>query len=152
MSQSALSDVTVLDLSDNIAGAYCGRLLAGFGADVIKVEPPRLGDPARAIGPFPKDVPHLEKSGLFLHLNAGKRSLELDLGKQEEGREVLKRLASKAHVLIETFQPGFMASLGLGFDALKEVNPALVMTSITPFGLTGPYRNHKATDFGVCLP
>ena len=148
MSQSALSDVTVLDLSDNIAGAYCGRLLAGFGADVIKVEPPRLGDFARSVGPFPGDVAHPEKSGLFLHLNAGKRSLELDL-ESEHGREDLKRLASKAHVLIETHPPGFMASLGLGFDALEEVNPALVVASITPFGQTGPYRNYKATDFGV---
>ena len=148
MSQSALSDVTVLDLSDNIAGAYCGRLLAGFGADVIKVEPPRLGDPARNVGPFPGDVTHPEKSGLFLHLNAGKRSVSLDWETQE-GCETLKRLATKAHVLIETHPPGFMASLGLGFDALEEVNPTLVMTSITPFGQTGPYRNHKATDFGV---
>ena len=148
MSQSALSEVTVLDLSDNVAGAYCGRLLAGFGADVIKVEPPRLGDSARTVGPFPKDVPHPEKSGLFLHLNAGKRSLALDWETQE-GRETLKRLASKANVLIETRPPGFMASLGLGFDALEEVNPALVVASITPFGQTGPYRNHKATDFGV---
>ena len=148
MPDSALSDVTVLDLSDNIAGAYCGRLLAGFGADVIKVEPPGLGDPARSVGPFPGDISYPEKSGLFLHLNAGKRSLALDL-EREEGRETLKRLASKAHVLIETHPPGFMASMGLGFNALEEVNPALVMTSITPFGQTGPYRNHKATDFGV---
>ena len=91
---------------------------------------------------------HPEKSGLFLHLNAGKRSLTLDWETQE-GCETLKRLATKAHVLIETHPPGFMASLGLGFDALEEVNPTLVMTSITPFGQTGPYRNHKATDFGV---
>ena len=148
MPNSALSDVIVLDLSDNVAGAYCGRLLAGFGADVIKVEPPGIGDWARGVGPFPQDTPHLEKSGLFLHLNAGKRSLSLDF-ENGEGREVLKRLASKVHVIIETSPPGMMTSMGLGFDVLKEVNPSLVMASITPFGQTGPYRNYGATDFGV---
>ena len=148
MPNSALSDVIVLDLSDNLAGAYCGRLLAGFGADVIKVEPPGIGDWARGVGPFPQDIPHPEKSGLFLHLNAGKRSLSLDF-ENGEGREVLKRLASKAHVIIETSPPGMMTSMGLGFEVLKEVNPSLVMTSITPFGQTGPYRNYRATDFGV---
>ncbi len=148
MPDSALSDVTVLDLSDNVAGAYCGRLLAGFGADVIKVESPDVGDWARGVGPFPDDVPHREKSGPFLHLNAGKRSLTLDVV-EEEGREVLKRLAAKAHIIIETSPPGMMASMGLGFDSLMGVNPSLVMTSITPFGQTGPYRNFRATDFGV---
>ena len=148
MPDSALSDVTVLDLSDNIAGAYCGRLLAGFGADVIKVEPPGVGDWARGVGPFPEDLSHGEKSGLFLHLNTGKRSVALDLEREDEG-EVLKRLAAKAHVIIETGTPGAMASMGLGFDSLKGVNPALVMTSITPFGQTGPHRNFRATDFGV---
>ena len=148
MPDSALPDVIVLDLSDNVAGAYCGRLLAGFGADVIKVEPPGFGDWARGVGPFPDDVPHGEKSGLFLHLNSGKRSQTLDLEKAE-GREVLKRLAAKAHVVIETSPPGIMASMGLGFDSLRGVNPSLVMTSITPFGQTGPYRNFRATDFGV---
>ena len=148
MPDSALSDVIVLDLSDNVAGAYCGRLLAGFGADVIKVEPPGFGDWVRGVGPFPRDIPHPEKSGLFLHLNAGKRSVVLDLGR-EDGRDALKRLASKAHVIIETSPPGMMASMKLGFDVLKESNPSLVMTSITPFGQTGPYRNYRATDFGV---
>ncbi len=148
MPDSALSDVTVLDLSDNVAGAYCGRLLAGFGADVIKVEPPGVGDWARRVGPFPQDIAHLEKSGLFLHLNAGKRSLTLDIERKER-RSILRRLAANADVIIETYSPGFMASIGLGFDALSVPNPALVMTSITPFGQTGPYRNYKATDFGV---
>ena len=148
MSDSALSDVTVLDLSDNIAGAYCGRLVAGFGADVIKVEPSGIGDWARSVGPFPEDIPNPEKSGLFLHLNAGKRSIELDL-EHEDGREALRRLAARADVIIETFPPGFMASMGLGLDVLKGANPSLVMTSITPFGQTGPYRDFRATDFGV---
>jgi len=148
MPDSALTDVIVLDLSDNVAGAYCGRLLAGLGADVIKVEPAGLGDWARGVGPFPDDVPHPEKSGLFLHLNAGKRSVALDM-ENGEGREVLKRLASKANVIVETSPPGMMTSMGLGFDVLKEVNPSLVMTSITPFGQTGPYSGYRATDFGV---
>ena len=92
MPDSALSDVTVLDLSDNVAGAYCGRLLAGFGADVIKVEPPGVGDWARRVGPFPQDIAHPEKSGLFLHLNAGKRSLTLDIERKER-RSILRQLA-----------------------------------------------------------
>ena len=120
MPDSSLSDVTVLDLSDNVAGAYCGRLLAGFGADVVKVEAPGVGDWARGVGPFPDDLAHPEKSGLFLHLNAGKRSVVLDLEKAK-GREVLKRLAPRAHVIIETSPPGMMASMGLGFDVLKEI-------------------------------
>ena len=136
MPNTALSDVTVLDLSDNVAGAYCGRLLAGFGADVIKVEPPDVGDWARRVGPFPQDIAHPEKSGLFLHLNAGKRSLTFDIERQER-RPILRQLASNADVIIETYSPGFMASIGLGFDALSVPNPALVMTSITPFGRRG---------------
>lgn len=148
MGDSALSDVTVLDLSDNVAGAYCGRLLAGFGADVIKVEPPGVGDWTRNAGPFPDDIPHPEKSGLFLHLNAGKRSLTLDIA-SVEGRSILRQLAANSDVIIETYQPGHVASMGLGFDALSSANPSLVMTSITPFGQTGPYRNFSATDFGV---
>ncbi len=138
----------VLDLSDNIAGAYCGRLLAGFGADVMKVEPSGVGDWARGIGPFPGDVSHPEKSGLFLHLNAGKRSVLLNW-ESGEGRETLRRLAAKADIVIETCPPGYMDSVGSGFDRLKVVNPSLVMTSITPFGQTGPYRGFRATDFGV---
>ena len=148
MPDTALSDVRVLDLSDNIAGAYCAQLLASCGADVIKIEPPLHGDPARASGPFPGDLPDQEKSGLFMHLNGNKKGITLDIA-TESGQAVLKKLVAKADVLIETFAPTYLPSLGLGFQDLEHVNPALVMTSITPFGQTGPYKDFKATDIGV---
>ena len=148
MPDTALSDVRVLDLSDNIAGAYCAQLLASCGADVIKIEPPLHGDPARASGPFPGDLPDQEKSGLFMHLNGNKKGITLDIT-SDSGQAVLKKLVTKADVLIETFAPTYLPSLGLGFQDLEHVNPALVMTSITPFGQTGPYKDFKATDIGV---
>ena len=148
MPDIALSDVRVLDLSDNIAGAYCAQSLARCGADVIKIEPPLLGDPTRRAGPFPGDLPHQEKSGLFMHLNGNKKGITLDIS-TEAGQGILKKLVAKADVLIETFAPTYLPSLGLSFQDLEHVNPALVMTSITPFGRTGPYKSFKATDIGV---
>ena len=148
MPDIALSDVRVLDLSDNIAGAYCAQLLASCGAEVIKIEPPLLGDLTRASGPFPGDLPDQEKSGLFMHLNGNKKGITLNIA-TESGQAVLKKLVAKTDVLIETFAPAYLPSLGLDFQDLEHVNPALVMTSITSFGQTGPYKDFKATDIGV---
>ena len=145
MEDSALADVKVVDLTRYITGPYCTKLLADYGADVVKIEQPGSGDPSRLMGPFPGDDPNPEKSGLFLHLNTNKRGITLNL-KSAKGREILKELAREADILVENFRPGVMARLGLDYNTLAAVNPRLVMTSISNFGQTGPYRNFKATD------
>ena len=145
MPNTALDGIKVLDLTHHIAGPYCTKLLADFGAEVIKVERPGSGDPSRRIGPFVQDEPHLEKSLLFLYLNTNKRSVSLNL-KSTTGRHILKRLVQEADVVVENFSPRVLPSLGLGFDDLKMVNPRIVLVSISNFGQTGPYRDYQATD------
>lgn len=141
----ALSNIKVLDFTQTIAGPYCTKLLADYGADVIKVERPGTGDSARRMGPFPKDEPHPEKSGTFLHLNTNKRSVTLDL-KTHRGREIARELASQVDVVVESFRPGTMDEFGLGYDALSELNPALTYTSISNFGQSGPYRDWRGSE------
>ena len=141
---SALEGVNVLDLSHCIAGPYCTRLLAGFGADVLKVEPPG-GERGRRMGPFYHDEPGPDSSLPFAYLNMGKRGVTLNL-KSEAGRDILVSLLAETDVLVENFAPRVMPSLGLGYEALREVAPHLVMVSISNFGQTGPYRDYKATD------
>ena len=143
-----LDDVKVLDLGRHISGPWCAKQLADYGARVIKVEPPGTGDPARRMGPFPDDIPHLEKSGLFLHVNSGKQSVTLDIA-SHEGAGILKELAQWADVLVENLSPTYLSSFGLGYEELESLNPRLVMTSISPFGATGPYRDYLATEIGV---
>ena len=146
-----LENVKVLDLTHYVAGPYCTKLLADYGADVIKVERPGIGDRARRIGPFPKDLPHPEKSGLFLHLNGNKRSVTLNM-KSGRGRRLLEALAQWADILVESFRPGVMARLGLSYEALSNINPALVMVSLSNFGQTGPYKNYaldEITGYGM---
>ncbi|MSQ41121.1 MAG: CoA transferase [Dehalococcoidia bacterium] len=140
-----LSDLRVIDLTQGIAGPYCTKLLADFGADVIKIERPGHGDWARALGPFPGDVPHHEKSGLFLLLNTNKRSVALDLA-AAQGVEMVKALVRGADILVESFRPGVMERLGLGYEVLSKLNPNLVMTSLSNFGQTGPYRDYLASE------
>ena len=144
MSDQALSDVKVLDLTWYIAGPYCTKLLADHGADVIKVERPGSGDPARSLGPFWGDDPHPEKSGLFLYLNTNKKSITLNL-KTETGKKLLKELVKDVDILVENFSPGVMSRLGLDYGTLRNLNPRLVMTSISNFGQTGPYSGYKAS-------
>lgn len=132
-----LSHLRVLDLSDGVAGAHCTALLAGLGADVIKVEPPQ-GDPLRRYGPFPADQPHPERGALFLYENTGKRSVTLDL-RNEAGASLLLDLARRADAVIESFPRGTLDPLGLGYATLSKENPRLVLTSITWFGQNGPY-------------
>jgi benzylsuccinate CoA-transferase BbsE subunit len=136
----------VLDLSDE-KGVYCGKLLADLGADVIKVEPP-CGDRMRARGPFYNNEIHPEKSLYFLYYNTSKGSITLNL-EHSDGRAIFKRLIEKSDVLLETFPVGYLASIGLDYTVLREFSPGLVMTSITPFGQTGPLRNYKSSDLIV---
>jgi crotonobetainyl-CoA:carnitine CoA-transferase CaiB-like acyl-CoA transferase len=120
-------------------------MLADYGADVIKIERPGGGDPARAAGPFLNDEPHPEKCILFSHLNLNKRGITLDL-KSDTGKKIVKDLVKDTDIAVESFSPGVMARLGLDYETLKEINPKLVMTSITNFGQTGPYRDFKASE------
>jgi crotonobetainyl-CoA:carnitine CoA-transferase CaiB-like acyl-CoA transferase len=128
MAEQALSGLKVLDLSWHIAGPYCTKLLADYGAEVIKVERPDVGDPARDIGPFPNDKRSLEASGFFFYLNNNKKSITLDL-KTDSGIRDLKELSQWADILVENFSPKVMSSLGLDYESLKSINPGLVMTS-----------------------
>lgn len=141
--ETLLGDIRVLDLADQ-KGVYCPKLLAELGADVIKIEKP-AGDPMRRIGPFFHDEPDLEKSLYWFQFNTSKRGITLNLD-NADGREILKRLVKTADVVVETFPPGYLDEIGLGYSVLKELNPKLILTSVTPFGQTGPYRDFKASD------
>jgi benzylsuccinate CoA-transferase BbsE subunit len=143
MEQGVFAGLRVLDLSDH-KGALCGRILADMGADVIKVEQPG-GDPARRIGPFLDDAPHPDRSLFFWFYNLNKRSLTLDLT-SAGGIEIFERLARSADVVIESFAPGRLREMGLGWERLHEINPALILCSIAPFGQAGPRRDYLADD------
>ena len=138
-----LGDIRVLDLAGP-PGVYCAKLLADLGADVIKIERPG-GDPLRNIGPFFHDEPDPEKSLYWFQFNTSKRSITLNLD-SADGREILEKLVAKADVIVETFPPGHLEQMGLGYGTLRELNPRLILTSITPFGQTGPYQDFKGSD------
>jgi len=142
--ESALSDLKIVEYADFISGPFCAKLMADLGAEVIKVEPPS-GDKARRSGPFPGDAPHPERSGLFLYLNTNKLGITLNLD-STAGVKIFKELIKQADIFIENYPPSLMKELGLGYETLAQVNPRLVVTSITPFGQSGPYRNYKATN------
>ena len=144
MTSGALAGVKVIDLTHHIAGPYATKLLADFGADVLKIERPG-GDPARRLPPFYHDEPEQEKSLPFLYLNTNKRSITLNL-KSEEGRRILLELLSGADALVENFAPRVMPSLGLDYETLREHNPRLVVASVSNFGQTGPWRDYRATE------
>ncbi len=146
---SLLEGCRVLDLADE-KGLFCGKLLGELGADVIKVEPP-AGDTARNIGPFYKDTPHPDKSLFWFFTNMYKKGITLNL-ETSDGKEIFKKLVETADFVTESFEPGYMESLGLGYSALEKINPRIIMTSITPFGQTGPYAHYKTTDIvGVSM-
>ncbi len=138
-----LAGYRILDLADE-KGQLCARLLGELGAEVIKIEP-REGDPTRANGPFFRGDPGPEMSVYWWAMNAGKRSITCEL-RLEPGRDLFRQLIAQSDILIETSMPGEMAALGLDYTALREVNPSLVMVSITNFGQTGPYCGWQATD------
>ncbi|MDD5288564.1 MAG: CoA transferase [Dehalococcoidales bacterium] len=141
--QGLLSPYRVLDLTDE-KGLLCGKLLGDLGADIIKIEPPG-GDPSRNIGPFYHDEPHPEKSLFWFARNANKRGITLDIEKAE-GKELFTSLVKTADFVIESFPPGYLESLGLGYKDLEKINPRLIMVSITPFGQAGPHKDFKAAD------
>ena len=138
-----LEGIRVLDLSRFLPGPHLAMMMADHGADVIKVEDPRAGDPARAIGP--REGGH---TVYFRNANRGKRSLAVDL-KSDEGREAFLRLAETADVILETFRPGVVERLGIGYEAVRARAPQVVYASISAFGQSGPYRDRPAHDLSV---
>jgi len=142
-----LSGTTVLDLTHCIAGPYCTKLLAGLGAEVVKLEPP-WGEPARRFGPFPGDEPDTEKSGIFLYLNTSKKGITLNL-KTDTGVRIFRQLAAKADLVVENFEPRVMPALGLDYEVLEKLNPGLVMASISNYGQSGPYRDYKGYNINA---
>ncbi|HET6374190.1 MAG TPA: CoA transferase, partial [Candidatus Polarisedimenticolia bacterium] len=129
----------------HVAGPYCTKLMSGFGARVVKVEPPRTGDPQRGVGPFVRGEPGIERSLPFQWLNTGKESISLSL-EGATGVSILKRLIGLADVLIESFPPGAMDRLGLDDGTVSRINPRIVRTSITGFGADGPYSGFTTTE------
>lgn len=179
MAEGALSGLTVLDLAQNISGPYCTKLLADYGATVIKIEKPVAGDASRRAGPFPGEnvenqsscefcrgrplclpvvgehggsplrddikTPDIEKSGLFLLLNTSKKSITLNID-DKDGRDIFKRLAEHADIVVENFKPGAMKKLGIDYAALSKLKSDIIMASISYFGQTGPYRDWNGCD------
>jgi crotonobetainyl-CoA:carnitine CoA-transferase CaiB-like acyl-CoA transferase len=145
MPERALDGISVVEIGCNGAAAYVAKMLADLGADVIKVEPPGHGDPARALGAFPGGKPNPNASGAYLYLNTNKRGITLDPSKPG-GKGVLDSLIARADVLVHDFPPSEAESLGLVYDRVRDANPQIIMTSIFPFGEDGPQRDYKAYD------
>ena len=143
MPSSALGGVKVLELCRMVAGPYCTRLMADLGAEVVKIEPPSYGDKARRSPPFINDIPDAEGSGLFLYLNTNKLGITLDVT-TTTGRNIFFELLKDADIIVEDNAPGWMQEHRLGYDDIKTINHDIIMTSITPFGQTGPYRDYKS--------
>jgi CoA:oxalate CoA-transferase len=138
-----LEGIRVLELAED-RGLYAGKLLANLGADVIKIEKPG-GSKARLIGPFKDDIPDTENSLYFINYNTNKKSITLDI-RNSTGKDIFKRLVERADVVIEDFETGVLNSLGLDYTVLKELNPRIILASISGFGHEGPYRTFKAPD------
>ncbi len=145
MTPAILEGVRVIEVGSQVSAPFCARLLADYGADVIKVEPPGEGDQARRQGPFVGDDPHPDKSIPFLYLNTNKRGVTLDLN-TATGRGILGQLVESADVLVENLPPGQIQALTQD----RDFRPGLIITSITPFGQSGPYRDLAATDIVTC--
>ncbi|MFC1532633.1 CaiB/BaiF CoA transferase family protein [Thermodesulfobacteriota bacterium] len=146
MADSLLSGFRALDLTDE-KGFLCCKILSDMGVDTIKIEKPG-GDPARNIPPFYHDTPDPEKSLNWFAYNNNKRSITIDL-ETSKGRDLFMNMVEKVDFVIESFPPGYMASLGLDYSNLTRINPRIIMTSITPFGRSGPYSGYKASDIGI---
>lgn len=142
-SPGPLDGLRVLELADE-KGQFCGKLMADLGADVIKIEPPG-GQQTRLGGPFLNDIPHRERSLSFWHYNTSKRGITLNL-ERADGKRLFQCLAPSADIILETYPPGYLPSLGLGYEELSLLNPRLIMCALTPFGQTGPWRDYQTSD------
>ncbi len=143
MMEKALEGLSVVEYCTGISGPYCTKTMADLGADVVKIEHPESGDPARMLPPFPNDREDPERSGLFIYLNINKRGITLDPA-TPAGKTVFLKLIKTVDVLVVDNPPGYMDTIGLGYDVLREHHPGLIVAAITPFGPVGPYKNHKA--------
>ena len=135
MTKKALEDIVVLDLTRVLAGPYCTKMLADYGAKVIKIEMPGKGDDTRSMGPIKNGA-----SMYYANVNRGKKGVTLNL-KPEEGKKIFKEMVKKADVVVENYRPGVMDKLGVGYDVLKEINPRIIYAAVSGFGCYGP--NHK---------
>jgi crotonobetainyl-CoA:carnitine CoA-transferase CaiB-like acyl-CoA transferase len=142
MARGILSDIRVVELGEGIAVPYCGKLLADFGAQVVKIETPGVGDRTRQHGPFPADMPHPERSGLFLALNTNKFGVTLN-PELATGRQLLGELLQQADILIHDLPSCHQEALRLLPDALHQEYPRLIITAITPYGQSGPYCTYQ---------
>ena len=145
---AAVAGLRVLEVGGLVALPYCGKLLASMGADVVKIEPPKTGDPSRRRGPFRGDDPHLERSGAFLYLNTGKRGVTLDVD-DPQGGQMLRQLASDADVILHDSPPVLAESRGLLREQLQSLNPRLIVAAITPYGSSGTNTEYAARDVNV---
>ena len=141
--RSALEGVRILELCSFVAGPYCTKLMADMGADVVKAEPTNVGDESRRRGPFYRGQPDRDSSLIFINLNANKRGITLNVD-TSTGRDLLRELLIQVDVLVEDLPWGEVERLGLDYPSLRQVNSRVVVTSITPFGRWGPYRDYKA--------
>ena len=144
-SSPPLQGVRVIEWGNLVSAPFCGKVLGELGADVIKIETPGTGDEGRARGPFPGGVPHPERSGLFLFANLNKRGITLNL-ESGEGRNILGRLLATADIFVENRPLGALEALELDYESLGAANPHLIVTSISPYGRSGPYRRYQGTD------
>ena len=138
-----LKGCRALDLTDE-KGFLCGKILADLGTDVIKIEKPG-GDKSREIGPFWHDVSDPEKSLCWLAYNSNKRGITLNMT-VDDGQKLFKSLVKNSDFVLESFHPGYLDSLDLGFPTLRKINPGIILVSITPFGQSGPYKDYAASD------
>lgn len=148
MSIPALSGVRVLELGEGVSAAFCAKLFADYGAEVLKVEQPGCGDVTRHWGPYPGDLPHPEKSGSYFCLNTNKQGITLDIA-SAAGQSLLKALLKDVDVLIENNAPARMKAWGLDYATLSALKPELIMISLTPYGQTGPYADWKGYDLNA---
>jgi CoA:oxalate CoA-transferase len=139
----ALAGVKVIECCNMVAGPYCAKLLADLGAETIKVERPGVGDEARQRGPFLDEIPHPDRSGLFLYLNTNKIGITLNIG-TPKGKDIFYSLLRESDILVKDLSPKESRSLALDRETLNRVNPKLIICSITNFGETGPYQDYKS--------
>jgi CoA:oxalate CoA-transferase len=149
MKPGPLTGLRLVEYSTSIAAAASGKMLADLGAEVIKIEPPRTGDPARYHGPFPDDIPDPEHSGLFLSLNTNKRGITLDVA-LPTGGAILHSLLTEADVFLHNWSPREAEVLGLDYEHLRQRHAQLIVVAVTPYGSSGPYANYRGADITVC--